>query len=295
MGSFADVLGYGLSSVWGFLNSSLAIAFVGGLTGAVGGALGAQHIVERRRKRDELISELRAINSAITISHSACNSALSIKKQHFIDMQKQFMEDRARIVDIATRAAQGERSAGKTHFVADLQLFPGPTIPLETLKDLVFQRISAHGRPLALISAIEQAFVGLNDALVRREIQVKQFQSGAIPKELFPNYYFGLQLPNGDTPSEYKNLMEVIGSYLDDTIFFTERLCKELEVHGNRVRDSHLKKKGSEKAKARIEKRRGGTVPRISTVDFSGPRNSGLIPQDSDYSSWLDGLREMKE
>ena len=295
MEPITDFLKSSLDVAWCFLNSSLAIAFVGGLTGAVGGALGAQHIVERRRRREEVLSELRAVNSAITVSHSACNSALAIKNQHFMQMRGQFMEDRQRIVDITNRAGRGEKIEETMHFVADLQLFPGPVIPLETLKELVFQKISAHGRPLALISAIDQSSSGLSDALVRREVQVKRFQSGQIRKELFQNYYFGIQLPNGDTPNEYLNLVEVIGSYLDDLIFFTELLCKELEAHGNRVRDTYLKKSGSERAKGRIEKRRGGTVPRISKTDFSGPRGKGLMPPESNYSSWLEGLREMSE
>lgn len=295
MESIADFLKSSLDTAWCFLNSSLVIAFVGGLTGAVGGALGAQHIVERRRRRDEALSELRAVNAAITVSHTACNAALAIKSQHFKQMSEKYMEDRRRIVDISDRAAQGKEIEGTMHFVADLQLFPGPVFPLETLKELVFQKISAHGRPLALVSAIDQSLSGLNDAIVRREMQVKRFQSGQIPKELFPNYYFGLQLPSGDTPNEYLNLVEVIGSYLDDLIFFTELLCKELEAHGNRVRNAYLKKNGSEKAKEKIEKRRGGTVPRISKTDFSGPRGKGLMPPESDYSSWLEGLREMKE
>jgi hypothetical protein len=49
------------------LNSNFAVAALGALAGAYAGAMGAQHIAERSKRRDTLIAELNATNSAIML------------------------------------------------------------------------------------------------------------------------------------------------------------------------------------------------------------------------------------
>lgn len=93
--SIPPVLSSAAAAGWQFLNSNIVIAFVGGFTGAIGGALGAQRIVERSRKREERLKELRYTNAAIMVSHTICNAALALKKQHVQPMRKAFQELRA--------------------------------------------------------------------------------------------------------------------------------------------------------------------------------------------------------
>jgi hypothetical protein len=65
---------------------------------------------------------------------------------------------------------------------------------MESLKHMVFQELSAVGRPLALVAVIEQSLIGLTAAIARRDLLIQKFQSGEIPERARASYYFGLTL-----------------------------------------------------------------------------------------------------
>lgn len=254
------------------------MAVLGGLAGALGGALGAQHIVERSRRRDELLKELRNTNSATMIALTTCNTALSLKKQHVQPMFELFAQDKEALRKFKEQRATGQRQGNAVyHFTADLKTFPAPVVPIETLKDLAFHRISAYGRVLALVSVLEQSLLGLKEAVLRRDLLIQRFVSGAVPAEQLPQYYFGTPLHTGDTNHEYPDLVEAIHSYVDDIAFFSALLCTDLIEHGNSIRTAYTKSFGKD-------------APKVSTVDFSGPRQKGLIPPDAQYADWLNGF-----
>lgn len=264
------------------LNSEFSIAILGGFVGAAGGALAAQNIAERAKRREDLLKELRNTNAAIIVSFSICNAALALKKQHVQSMHEQFAKEKELLHEFLTQRGKGALPADAEHMIAaDLRTFPAPTTALETLKALVFEKISAYGRALALVSVLDQSLVGLRESIAKRDAWVHRFSSGSVPKSTFKDYYFGLQLPNGDTNQEYPDLVFAIYSYTDDVIFFSKLLCADLIKHGDAVRKPLTNK--SEKG-----------VPRVSTADFAGPRASGLLPPDDQYSDWLNGFTEQK-
>jgi hypothetical protein len=269
-----------IACVWQWLNSNLSIAFVGGLTGAFGGALGAQRIVERSKQRDEWLRELRNTNAATMVAFSACNAGLATKKQHVEPLRTSFNEARAALMKFQAERASGQRQGNaEYHVQLDLRVFPSPVFPMETLKNLVFEKLSAVGRPPALVSVLEQSLTGAREAIARRELLVQRFASGSVPENLTANYYFGLKLPNGHLSQEHPDLVEGIYSYMDDIAFFSALLCTDLMAHGERLH-------------AAFAKRFGKGAPRVSRVDFSGPRKSGLIPPDSQYNDWLRAFTE---
>jgi hypothetical protein len=280
MESFTSFAASSLACIWQWLNSNLSIAFVGGLTGAFGGALGAQRIVERSKRRDEWLRELRNTNAATMVAFSACNAALATKKQHVEPLRTGFNEARGVLLKFQAERTSGQRQGNtEYHVPLDLRVFPAPVVPMETLKNLVFEKLSAVGRPLALVSVLEQSLAGARDAVAKRELLVQRFASGGIPENLIANFYFGLKLPNGHLSQEYPDLIEGLYSYMDDIAFFSALLCTDLMAHGNRLH-------------AAFTKRFGKGAPRVSTVDFSGPRKSGLIPPDSQYNDWLRAFTE---
>ena len=264
-----------LTLVWSWLNSNLSIAFVGGLTGAFGGALGAQRIVERARQREDWVRELRNTNAATMVAFSVCNSALATRKQHVEPLRNGFNKARDDLLKFKAERATGQRQGNaEYHVPLDLKVFPAPVVPMETLKDIIFQKLSVVGRPLALVSVLEQSLSGVRDAILRREALVQRFASGSIPETLTANFYFGLKLPNGHVTQEHPDLVECIYSYLEDIAFFSALLCQDLMAHGDQLH-------------AAFTKRFGKGAPRVSTADFSGPRSLGLIPPDSQYTDWL--------
>src|SRR3546814_20880349 len=71
--------------------------------------------------------------------------------------------------------------------------------------------------------------------------------------------------------------MVAITQYTDDFAFFSAELADELQVHAVRVRQKLLKF--------------AKDVPKATTVDFSGPRASGLLPPRENYEAWLAGFK----
>lgn len=264
-----------IQTVWQWMNANFSIAFVGGLTGAFGGALGAQRIVERARQREDWLRELRNTNAATMVAFSACNAALATKKQHTEPLRKKFNEAKEALLKFQAERASGQRQGNaEYHVELDLKVFPAPVVPIETLKDLVFQRLSAVGRPLALVSVLEQSLAGARDAVAKREALVQRFATGQIPEQLTAHFYFGLKLPNGHVSQEHADLVEGVYSYVDDIAFFSALLCSDLMEHGERLRAAYVKRYGKD-------------APQVSKVDFTGPKGSGLIPPDSQYNDWL--------
>lgn len=266
--------------IWSAINSSFAIAFIGGLTGAVGGALGAQHIAERAKRRDELLKELRNTNAAIMVSFSICNAALSLKKQHVLPLKELFIHEKEALAAFKEKRRTGAVPKDvEYHLEADLRTFPALTAPIETLKSLVYERISAYGRPLAIISVLDQALVGLAEAIRKRNEIIHRFASHAVPAEHFVQYYFGLPLPGGSTNQEYPDVVDAIYSYVNDIAFFSSVLCADLVKHGEAVRKP-------------LVKRSERNVPTVSTADFGGPRAKGLIPEQDQYLDWINSFAE---
>ena len=272
-----------LTIMWQLANSNFGIALIGGFAGALGGALGAQRIAEKSKKRSDRIREIRNVNAAIAIAHTVCNSALNLKSQ-FIKPMKLAMDSALKEFEERRKGiASGEiPRTSPLNIHMDMVHYPTPKLPIDSLKSLTYSEISAVGRILALVAAVEQAYIGLVEAVRRREDLTRKFASGEIPQTQHLQYYLGLPLPNGHTNREFPDIVEGIYSYLDDLAFFSHQLCEDLMAHGNRVR-----KAGS----SRFSK----SLPTVSSTDFSGPLASELLPPNSQYEKWLKGFRDISE
>lgn len=262
------------------LNSAFTTSLIGALAGAYAGARAAQRITERSKEREQLLSQIRTTNAATMVAFSACNAGLALKKQHVQPMYEGFVRAKAELETFRQQRATGQRQGNAEYrFVADMRVFPAPSAPIETLKELVFHRISAQGRSLALVAVLEQSFAGVKEMIAKRDALIHRFASGAVPNELVHNYYFGMPLPSGDTNQEYPDLIMGIHSYVDDIAFFSSLLCTDLIAHGNR-------------AHAAFTKKFGKGAPRVSTANFTGLREKGLIPPDAQYADWLNAFVE---
>ena len=281
--SITSAISSAASTSWQFLNSNLAIAFIGGFAGAIGGALGAQRIVERSRKREERLKELRCTNAAIMVGHTICNAALALKKQHVQPMRESFLKAKADLEAFKTKRDAGQIAKDvEFHVQMDMRTFPAPVVPMETLKHIAFQELSAVGRPLALVAVIEQSLIGLTAAIEKRDQLIKRFATGDIPEKVHAQFYFGLPLQGGHINQEFPDIVEAIYSYVDDLAFFSSLLCSDLMKHGARVRDALVKKAPKQ-------------VPHVSEADFSTVVKSGLMPPDTQYKDWLNAFVERSE
>ncbi len=276
--AISSILSALVTASWKFLNSNVVIAAVGGLVGAFGGALGAQRIIERVRKREETLNELRNTNAAIMVAHTICNSALVLKKQHVQPIRENFLKIReAAEAFTAKRDAKQISLDVEFQFAMDFRTYPALIVPLETLKNLVFEKISTVGRPLALVAVTEQSLTGLNNAIAKRDQLIERFQTGEIPEKLRPHYYLGVPFSGGHVNQEFPDLVEASYSYVDDLAFFSYLLCTDLMKHGAKVREA-------------LTNMSSRQVPKVIEADFSAPIKSGLMPSASKYGDWTNGF-----
>lgn len=256
--------------------------FSAALAGAFAGAIAAQRIGDRNKQRDALLHEIRSINAAVTLSFSVCNSGLSLKKQYVKDIRDKYVAQKAEVQEFHRRRRAGEQQPDEVfEFRADLRTLQMPTVPIDLLQQLVLEKISVTGRPLALIATLSGSINSLRQVLEKRSSLVEGFKT--IPQKdqnrVMPALYFGLPFGDGHVSEEFPDTVEALYRVTDDVIFFSDLLLKDLVKHGERVLTAYKKI-----AKLKSEK--------ISKIDLSAARAQGLMPDHDQYEDWLNGFRD---
>lgn len=265
------------------LGSTFVVSCIGALAGAAAGALGAQRVIERAKRKDELLKEIRNINAAIMVAFTIANTALGLKKQLVKPMQDKFRADVAAYERYKNERDAGVRQGGAPlEIQAELRNFLPPTVPVESLKTLVYDRISAYGKPLSLVALVEVAADGLSHSLNERRRVIAELQSKVLDGDDLVYLYLGEKSPRGQSNRQYGDLVDVIAEYTDDLIYFSADLSAELTKHGEAVRDQFIKSYGSD-------------LPKINSPDFSKVKRSGLFPPESQYTSWTQWVVEPPE
>ncbi len=256
-----------------FFNSVFFTAIAGSLAGAFAGAVAAQRIADKTRNKDELLKEIRATNAAIMIAFGVCNSILLAKKQHIVALRETFNQHRvaARAVIAAQQAGRGE----VFEFHGNFRTFDILSLPLPILQTQVFEKLSVQGRPILLLTTLDQSARGLNEAIRKRNQLVEMFKARSLPSsssELLA-LYFGFPF-QGRTDQQYSDSIEAIYKQADDAIWFSAKLCSDLSAHG-------------EQLSATFKNKFGKGAPRIHKPDFAKATEGNLMPSDDDYADWV--------
>ncbi|QRP65329.1 hypothetical protein I6J77_07900 [Rhodanobacter sp. FDAARGOS 1247] len=262
-------------SLVGFLNSTFISAFLSALAGAGFGAWGAQRITERSARAKDLLEALRQANAIVVLASTIANQALSLKKQHVKPLSDRYFSDRE-IAKVTNDNLLNGAPAQTVTLQAELRKMTPLTLPIEALKSLTFSAQLMPGRALALVSMIEQSAAELTRAVEARSEMIDNFHDANLPPHIFCQDYYGLERKDGNVNAMYHDTMIAVAQYTNDIAFFSAELAEELQAHGARVREKLLKLRSD--------------VPKASTVDFSGPIASGLLPAREDYVSWLSGF-----
>ncbi|WFC41464.1 hypothetical protein [Pseudoxanthomonas sp. SE1] len=258
------------------LNSSFASAFVSALAGAAFGVWGAQKLSERSARRRELLEAMRQTNAIVVLAATIANQALAVKRQQVGPLADKFFADR-KVAENAFAARPTGAPPTGVHFVAELTKITPLTLPTDALKNLVFGSQRMPGQALALISMVDQSANELGNAISVRSELIDNFKIRNPTDPTFIQDYFGLKRADGHTDAMYHDAMDAIVQYTNDIAFFAAELAEALQAHGRLVRND-LKKLAP-------------TAPDVNTVDFAGPRASGLLPPRSDYAAWLSGIQ----
>lgn len=227
------------------------------------GAWGAQHIIERK----QLLQEIRNVNAAITTSFTICSALIGLKKQHVISIYQQFLRDKSAYYAVLMQAASlpiGQRM--ETTFQGDFRSLQLQKLPTELLQNQVFEKVSALGRPLALAITLNQSAGSLWDSVNMRNDLIQSFRS--VKNEKLAEIYFGINTGSSHD-NTYSDLVSAIYNQLDDCIYFSELLCKDLQDHGETIRNKI-----------------GKSAPRIARPNFSDAYKQGLMPDPRPYQDW---------
>jgi len=267
-------------NIKGFANSS----FTTSLAGAFAGAIAAQRIAEKGKFREELAKEFQHTNAVISLATATACLALALKKQHVKALKNSYDDDLTNFEVHKDKVLRREVAANTPfEMTPNLLYLQEISPPTATIQDIVLSKLSTVGRTISAVTALTDAVRNLNGALSRRNDLLTSFKNKQFPNGAdFHHMYLGL--PYGETQKneEYGGCIQAIFLYTNDIIFFSIKLCEDLQAHG-------------ETLKKRYKSRLRGSPPRISTVDFEKPRQDGLVPQDDEYVDWLSGFINAQE
>jgi hypothetical protein len=260
-------------SIEKFFDSGFFTAIVGSFAAAYAGARAAQLIAEKTRNKDEVLREIRVTNATTMVAFGICNTLLSAKKQHIKSLKDQFDAQRASIREALAKQQQAQSQTSVVEFHADYRILPALALPLPILQAQIFEKLSLHGRPIALVTTLIQSMDGLNAAIVKRNELVESYKKSSMPHNQLLALYFGFSF-GGQVNQEYPDLLDAIYKQTDDGIFFGAQLCQELSEHGDQLAAS-------------FKKLFGKGAPRIAKPDFSKAKDASLMPNGDDYTDWF--------
>lgn len=265
-------------SVRDFFNSTFFTAILGSFAGAVGGAYAAQRIVARNKERDELLTEIRNTSAATVAAFAVCNSFVTIKQQHIRPLKDTFERQKAELQSFLTERRLGQIPPNLPFsFTADLRSLFLPPFQMDTLQELVFERLSLdERRPLMLISALGETGHGLNTSVDNRNRLIASYKAMDFAENELLYLYFGLpRQTTRITNDEYPSLIDAIYRQTDDGIFLSKLLCEDLFAH-NVALVNRFKMAFKKSAPTIIDK-----------PDFTKPIKGGLMPNDANYADWF--------
>lgn len=262
------------------LNSAFTTSLIGVLAGAFAGARAAQNVAERSKQKDQLLSQIRATNAAISASFVFCNLLIALKRQHVKPLYETFVAKRAELAEFHAKRRAGKIPTDHPFvFTADLRTLQMPLLPVQLIERLVFDKLSVIGRPLALTTSLAGVASTLADLMQRRSALIEGFKQIPPDKQgLVAALYFGRSFAEDRVSTEYADTLEALFNQTDDGIFFSQLLCRDLMESGDNALKEYkrLSKKSTE---------------HISTIDFRQALRLGLMPDESKYQDWLRGFQ----
>lgn len=264
------------SAIDDFLNSAFISAFLSALAGAGLGVWAAQRIAERAAKRSELLSVLKQANALIVLAYTVANNTLGLKKQYVLNLTDTYAAERETAQAAVDRLARGEH-VDLPAAQADMTKVTPHSLPLDALKNLVFSGNVMPGKVLALATMVDQYAAELSHVVSLRNDLIDEFKSSDDPAHIRWHDYFGIKRPDGNTNALYADAMRAMRLYTDDLIFYSSELATELGSFAKVI-------------KAKLDALKV-ECPKAASVDFSDAQAKGLMPDRTEYESWLSGIQ----
>lgn len=243
-------------TAWAFIGST---ALIGGL-GAYFGALAAQRSINKQMRFQRITEAINTANAAHSLTTVIFNQAASLKKQHYLPLFEKW------------RATRELIDKGGKKIEIHLQTPPAIHFPLVELSGLIFGKLTLNGRPLAALSELLQAQQTFNHLIAAHE-DLRKDLHGKPMNDVVP-IYLSLETESGQD-SRYKDWCTGSLEVLDDFLFFSDVLAKDLVDQATRVRK-------------RASWRMRFNLPQANSAPKVLPDAEYLIPNHDYHIKWLD-------
>ncbi|SFL77561.1 hypothetical protein SAMN05421830_10683 [Desulfomicrobium norvegicum] len=269
---FQYIYEFKIENAYKLLNSQFMSSVIGALAGAFAGAYVAHKIASNAKRRELLEAQMRSTNVAISSAFLTCNSLLALKGQHVKSLYDNYIYQKEKF----EAALKNPPANGIILFEMDLKTLRMPFVPFDDVSRRVQEQINVRGRPLALVSTIQNSLDSLKHSFEQRNTIIKRFKTdfNGVSEEIKLKIYFGVRLQDGSIHQEYDDIIQIISKYTDDVIFFSSLLCSDLVAHGDNIRTYY-------------KKRFGKHLEKTASPDFKTEKAENLMPDVKDYEDWL--------
>lgn len=270
---FLDTL---LSQISSAISSDASVAWiqalVAGAVGAWAGSWATQRTINRHQDLNAARAELRAVNHAINLSFTVANHYLGYKRQMTLPMLEAF---KAVESDVRASISAG---AKEISFQLDFLILPIVDLPVSHLQDIMLEKLPIGGRGLVAAMQLRGAHQNLEDSLRERRQLIETFRSSGAKGRRLTEFYLGLADADGNVDHRFHDNVLAIAQLVDDCIFFSTVVAKDLYRHGGDLLSRHG--------------RRLGTKRKHLTQWNWDERANTLMPKDDNYQDWLKGFPE---
>lgn len=270
----SQVIANPVPTIWGwaisFFRSEFFVALMASAAGAWAGAAVVQKIIEKEKKRAELLAEIRGINAAISLTIVSLNSIINLKKQFVLPVSRTY-----ELQGLGRRLHRLEILIGiiprTTQFLVefDMRTLPPINLPISALQGFIYEKTSLSGRIINLFSVLDQTSQGLDISIRRRNELIEGYKVGK--PVIIPYLYFGLPF-GGVINEDYPSTLSAIYDQTNHFLYFANKLCLELTKHGD--------------VQANIFNKLYGESPVINRLVQLHAEDQKLIPSEYNYPDW---------
>lgn len=260
-------------------NEPFALNLVGVAVAAFAGTYGAQLIIKRNKKHDDVRREILTCNTAIATAFDILIMALSYKREFSLPLKTSHDYHLDNFKKKSQMHQTGGPNAGQVeYFVPNLKLMNRVIVTDKILLDKISTNISADARAVNLCVSLNRSIETLNSLILERNqfIPVLVKLNEQDPAK-FTQIYLGLPSSAGHLDQRYPDLVNNILEMNDDAIYHSYELAKELNKHAKGLRDSI-----------------GKDSPGIGEITIL-EKDSYLLPDREKYAIWESSFVQKKK
>jgi hypothetical protein len=262
-----------LQTSWvAFLSANPFATFISAALGVFAGATATSW----REKKRSVVTELNSVNAARALCFAVCSAFIAQKKQHILALKKNYDDTRNEFIAAREAAAATPGQLGVIDFKPNFANLNPVKVPLETLERQVLDKTSVTGRALMGAAQLITVIDSFEKSVHYRNELISDIRKNQPPHDELARLYYGLRGPTG-IDERFKNNVEALSLYIDDCIFFSRLLARDLLTYGRKLR--------------RQNSWRFWQLPYVDREDWTEAQQAGLIPPDKQYKNWLKGFK----